>query len=60
MSLVYALGVAIFGGSGQFIVTWLIQALATPVAPAYYVIGCCISSLIALSMLPEMARQQLT
>jgi MFS transporter, MHS family, proline/betaine transporter len=60
MSLVYALGVAIFGGFGQFIVTWLIQALATPIAPAYYVIGCCISSLIALSMLPEMARKQLT
>jgi MFS transporter, MHS family, proline/betaine transporter len=60
MSLVYALGVAIFGGFGQFIVTWLIQALATPIAPAYYVIGCCVSSLIALSMLPEMARKQLT
>ena len=60
MSLVYALGVAIFGGFGQFIVTWLIQALATPIAPAYYVIGCCVSSLIALSMLPETARKALT
>ncbi len=60
MSLVYALGVAIFGGFGQFIVTWLIQALATPVAPAYYVIGCCVSSLIALLMLPETARKALT
>ncbi len=60
MSLVYALGVAIFGGFGQFIVTWLIQALATPIAPAYYVIGCCISSLIALLMLPETARKSLT
>ncbi len=60
MSLVYALGVAIFGGFGQFIVTWLIQALATPIAPAYYVIGCCISSLIALLMLPETARKALT
>lgn len=60
MSLVYALGVAIFGGFGQFIVTWLIQVLATPIAPAYYVIGCCVSSLIALSMLPETARKALT
>jgi MFS transporter, MHS family, proline/betaine transporter len=60
MSLVYALGVAIFGGFGQFIVTWLIQALATPIAPAYYVIGCCVSSLIALLMLPETARKALT
>ncbi len=60
MSLVYAVGVAIFGGFGQFIVTWLIQALATPIAPAYYVMACCISSLIALSLLPEMARKHLT
>ena len=60
MSLVYAIGVAIFGGFGQFIVTWLIEALATPIAPAYYVIGCCISSLIALLMLPETARKALS
>ena len=60
MSLVYAIGVAIFGGFGQFIVTWLIEALATPIAPAYYVIACCISSLIALLMLPETARKALT
>ncbi|MBV1702507.1 MAG: MFS transporter [Hyphomicrobiales bacterium] len=59
MSLVYALGVAIFGGFGQFIVTWLIRALATPIAPAYYVIVCCISSLIALLLLPETARKPL-
>ena len=60
MSLVYALGVALFGGFGQFIVTWLIQALATPLAPAYYVIGCCISSLIAIAVLPETARKSLS
>ena len=59
MSLVYALGVAIFGGFGQFIVTWLIRALATPIAPAYYVIACCLSSLIALLLLPETARKPL-
>jgi len=60
MSLVYALGVALFGGFGQFIVTWLIQALATPIAPAHYVIACCVSSLIALLILPETARKSLT
>ena len=60
MSLVYALGVAIFGGFGQFIVTWLIELLKSPIAPAYYVIGCCVSSLIALLMLPETARKALT
>ena len=60
MSLVYALGVAIFGGFGQFIVTWLIAATGSPVAPAYYVIACCASTLIALFSIPEMSRKVLS
>lgn len=57
MSLVYALGVAIFGGFGQFIVTWLISATGSPVAPAYYVMACCVCTLVALRRIPEMARK---
>jgi len=60
MSLVYALGVAIFGGFGQFIVTWLISATGSPIAPAYYVIACCASTLIALFSIPEMSRKVLS
>ncbi|MDE2577207.1 MAG: MFS transporter [Hyphomicrobiales bacterium] len=60
MSLVYALGVAIFGGFGQFIVTWLIQASGNPIAPAWYVIACCIVTLVSLRFIPEMARQKLS
>ncbi len=60
MSLVYALGVAIFGGFGQFIVTWLISATGSPIAPAYYVIVCCCSTLIALFAIPEMSRKVLS
>lgn len=59
MSLVYALGVAIFGGFGQFIVTWLIAASGNPIAPAWYVMACCIATLLALRAIPEMARQRL-
>ncbi len=59
MSLVYALGVAIFGGFGQFIVTWLIQATGSPIAPAYYVMACCLSTLTALLTIPEMAGKTL-
>jgi MFS transporter, MHS family, proline/betaine transporter len=54
MSLVYALGVAIFGGFGQFIVTWLIAATGSPIAPAYYVMACSLATLLALRAIPEM------
>ena len=59
MSLVYALGVAIFGGFGQFIVTWLITATGNPMAPAWYVMGCCAATLLALRAIPEMAGKTL-
>ena len=59
MSLVYALGVAIFGGFGQFIVTWLIAATGNPMAPAWYVMGCCAATLLALRAIPEMAGKTL-
>lgn len=54
MSLVYALGVAIFGGFGQFIVTWLIKATGSPIAPAYYVMACALATVLALRAIPEM------
>ncbi len=60
MSVVYALGVAIFGGFGQFIVTWLIAATGSPIAPAWYVMACCAATLLALRGTPETARTVLT
>ncbi len=59
MSLVYALGVAIFGGFGQFIVTWLIAASGSPLAPAWYVMACALATLLALKAVPEMKGVQL-
>jgi MFS transporter, MHS family, proline/betaine transporter len=59
MSLVYALGVAIFGGFGQFIVTWLIAATGSPIAPAYYVMACALATLLALRAIPEMKGRSL-
>jgi MFS transporter, MHS family, proline/betaine transporter len=53
MSLVYALGVAIFGGFGQFIVTWLIQVTGSPIAPACYVTACALATLLSLLAIPE-------
>lgn len=59
MSLVYALGVAIFGGFGQFIVTWLISATGSPIAPAYYVMACALATIGALKAIPEMKGRAL-
>ena len=59
MSLVYALGVAIFGGFGQFIVTWLIQVTGSPIAPAYYVMACSVATILSLMAIPEMKGRTL-
>jgi MHS family proline/betaine transporter-like MFS transporter len=40
MSIVYCLGVSIFGGFAQFFATWLIQLSGSTLAPAWYLIGC--------------------
>ncbi len=36
VSIVYALAIAIFGGTVQYAVTWLIRATGNPLAPAWY------------------------
>lgn len=51
-SLIYAFGVTIFGGTTQFIITWLIASVG-PAAPAYYVAVTTAISLVAMAMLPE-------
>ena len=59
MSLVYALGVAIFGGFGQFIVTWMIKVSGDPIAPAWYVVVCCTATVVALFGIKEMSQREL-
>lgn len=53
LSITYAIGAAIFGGSTQFIVTWLIAVTGNPMAPAWYLVGISLVSLVAMRMLPE-------
>lgn len=53
LALAYAVGVALFGGTTQFVVTWLIEVTGDPTAPAWYV---CIASVVgaaAAFALPE-------
>ncbi|NIF71618.1 MFS transporter [Burkholderia sp. Ap-962] len=58
-ALVYSLGVAIFGGFAQFIVTWLIAATGDPTAPAWYAIACGTLSFAALASIEERAGKRL-
>lgn len=53
MSLAYAIGVALFGGTTQFAITWLIVATGNPAAPALYVAVTSVITVVAMSMLPE-------
>ncbi|WP_175838897.1 MFS transporter [Burkholderia anthina] len=49
MSLVYSVGVAVFGGFAPFISTWLVHASGNKVAPAWYLI---IVALVSMAGLP--------
>ena len=53
LSLVYAISTSIFGGTTQFVVTWLLALTHNPLAPAYYVMAISVISVIAMWMLPE-------
>ncbi|WP_368620437.1 MFS transporter [Paraburkholderia sp. BR13444] len=55
MSIVYCLGVSIFGGFAQFFATWLIQISGSNLAPAWYLIGCGVVSLLPLPFMRETA-----
>jgi MFS transporter, MHS family, citrate/tricarballylate:H+ symporter len=37
--IIYAVGAAVFGGSTQFVIKWLIDLTGSPLAPAWYLTG---------------------
>ena len=53
MSIAYAIGVSIFGGTTQLLITWLIAATGNPAAPAWYVVGTSLVTAAAMWALPE-------
>jgi len=59
LAVAYNLAVMIFGGFAPFIVTWLIGALATPVAPAFYLMFGAFSGMLALIWLKEGGKSAL-
>jgi len=52
---IYAVSIAIFGGSAQLIVTWLIHVTGNPLAPAWYLIASGLCGLVAVALMPETA-----
>ena len=52
-------GVTIFGGSSQFIVTWLIKTTGSPMAPAYYVMFGVALGLVAAFYMRDRAHEKL-
>ena len=38
IAITYAVAVAVFGGTAQFIVAWLITVTGNPLAPAWYMV----------------------
>ncbi|MDP9995858.1 MFS family permease [Variovorax boronicumulans] len=48
ISVIYSVGVTVFGGSSQFIVTWLLATTGNPMSPAFYMMACGVLSICAL------------
>ena len=55
VGFVYASAVAVFGGSAQYIVTWLIAVTGSPLAPAWYMMGAMVLAITGMLMLRETA-----
>jgi MFS family permease len=51
----YAFAISVFGGSTQFVITWLIRRTGDPLAPAWYWMGALVLGLLAAALMPETA-----
>jgi MHS family citrate/tricarballylate:H+ symporter-like MFS transporter len=55
VAIIYALAISTFGGSTQFMLTWLIDVTGSPLAPAFYMTGAIACGLIAMTFMRESA-----
>ena len=53
LSIAYAVGVSLFGGSTQFVITWLLQLTGDATSPAWYVTATSVITLAAMWVMPE-------
>ncbi|MDB5448561.1 MAG: transporter [Phenylobacterium sp.] len=56
---IYAVSIAIFGGTTQLVVTWLIHATGSPMAPAVYWLAAALVALAAKALILESAPARL-
>ena len=52
---VYALAIAVFGGTAQFNIAWLVHHTGDNLAPAYYWSAAAVIGLVAMALFPESA-----
>jgi MFS transporter, MHS family, citrate/tricarballylate:H+ symporter len=55
LGIVYALAISAFGGTAQFVVTWLIDVTGSPLAPAWYMTAAVLLGLLGVMAMPESA-----
>ncbi|SJZ55381.1 Predicted arabinose efflux permease, MFS family [Enhydrobacter aerosaccus] len=55
----YAIGVSVFGGSTQFVITWLLGVTKDPTSPAWYVTATSVISLVATWFVRESRGRKL-
>ncbi len=60
LAIVYAIGVAVFGGVAQPYVTWLIKATGSPLAPAWYMMGAAVVGIVAMALMKETAPTKIS
>jgi MFS family permease len=60
LATLYAIAIAIFGGTAQLIVTWLIHVTGNALAPAWYMLFASAVGLVAMIMMRETAPVKLS
>lgn len=55
IATVYSLSVALFGGTTQLVITWLLHLTASALAPAWYLVGATAAAQAAVLLFPETA-----
>lgn len=48
MSVISSVGITVIGGSSQFVVTWLLAKTGDPMSPAWYMLACCLVTILAV------------
>ena len=62
LSILYALGTTIFGGTTQFVVAWLIDRTGSPMVPAWYMLAATLAAIAGVALLkphPEAVREHI-